>query len=202
MFEAFRRSSSIGCSVSLILITICCFRTASGQCSTACTDNYDPVCGSDGQTYSNACYLKRAACRSWTRIRVAHRGACEEESGGCFGGCPRNYDPVCGSDGKTYGNTCELRKAACRSWTRITVAHTGECEECVAICSHVYDPVCGTDGVTYSNECSLEYERCKNNHRLRAYCHGECIRVGAYMTLTCRSHHHHHHNHDDHHHHH
>lgn len=49
------------------------------------------------------------------------------ESGGCSGACTREYDPVCGSDGKTYSNSCKLRQADCRSWTRITMAHRGEC---------------------------------------------------------------------------
>ncbi|MCD6115230.1 hypothetical protein J7J74_03045 [bacterium] len=39
----------------------------------ACIEVWDPVCGKDGKTYSNACFAKLAG------VEIAHKGICEEQ---------------------------------------------------------------------------------------------------------------------------
>nr|P16895.1 RecName: Full=PI-actitoxin-Avd5a; Short=PI-AITX-Avd5a; AltName: Full=Non-classical Kazal-type elastase inhibitor [Anemonia sulcata]1Y1B_A Chain A, Elastase inhibitor [synthetic construct] len=46
------------------------------DCPLICTMQYDPVCGSDGITYGNACMLLGASCRSDTPIELVHKGRC------------------------------------------------------------------------------------------------------------------------------
>jgi len=51
------------------------------------------------------------------------------ETEDCPQACPRFLSPVCGSDGKTYDNGCELQMADCDSDNTITKKHQGKCTD-------------------------------------------------------------------------
>ena len=43
--------------------------------------------------------------------------------------CPPTTKRVCGTDGRTYMNECELRKQSCTTKTNIRVLHPGKCSK-------------------------------------------------------------------------
>jgi len=84
--------------------------------------------------------------------------------------CTKEYDPVCGVDGKTYGNMCTLNTE------HIAMKHKGECQEMdkPVACILEWNPVCGVDGKTYGNMCMLNGSHTELKHK------GECILLSEF----------------------
>ncbi|XP_023225302.1 agrin-like isoform X1 [Centruroides sculpturatus] len=207
------------------------------RCQDTCSDVFAPVCGTDDVTYSSECQLRTASCTQQKRIFVRHQGPCDmkdpcEDKKCNFGAqcrpsldgrtaecvCPekcasygdnRGSRPVCGTDGKDYGNVCELRRTACREMREVEVKFQGRCDPCEgvecpafqdcqldenrnpicrcnAICTTDIRPVCASDGKTYTNECTLRVEACKSRRNLRIIYSGECNKgVNPCDSLRC-----------------
>ncbi len=118
-----------------------------GDCSPRpqiCVALWDPVCGCDGQTYSNSCYAAAMG------VNVAYAGECipdclsngdcppdyycAKQPGDCDGpggcqaspaACPDIWQPVCGCDDQTYANACDAAVAG------VNVKYEGPCAVCV-----------------------------------------------------------------------
>ena len=114
-----------------------------------CNNNFNPVCGVNGVTYTNLCQLKDCA-----RVKKASEGPCgipdwvkPTESKSCDK-CNFQFAPVCGKDHVTYQHQCLLSCAG------IKLANEGSClRKCG--CTKIDKPVCGMNRKTYLNQCEM-----------------------------------------------
>ncbi|KAL4831732.1 hypothetical protein H8958_015365 [Nasalis larvatus] len=104
-----------------------------------------PKCGQcpDGHALGPAgCEADASAPATCAEMRCEFGALCMEESGSAHCVCPMltcpeaNVTKVCGSDGVTYGNECQLKTIACRQGLQISIQSLGPCQEAVAPSTH------------------------------------------------------------------
>jgi agrin len=94
--------------------------------STATTREYRPVCGDNGETFSNLSVARMNFCMGVPALTgIKSFGKCT--SSGCPSFCPRDFRPVCGSDGSTYPNECVLKDMSCRTGRTVIKVSEGPC---------------------------------------------------------------------------
>uniref|UniRef100_A0A0P6FGP9 Agrin n=1 Tax=Daphnia magna TaxID=35525 RepID=A0A0P6FGP9_9CRUS len=210
--------------------------SASCQCPTKCSSYGDsvgsrPVCGADGKDYPNTCELHKSSCLANRRIDVKFQGACDpcasieclstsvcvldsERKPHCRCGdtCPSDFQPVCGSDGRSYSSQCHLMQEACRSQRQLRILYKGLCESgvhpcskagceadeecqvdekgmpqclCVGPCPPIHRPVCGSDEMTYSSTCELQRQSCLKKRNITLLYEGVCGSSEACNHFRC-----------------
>lgn len=92
-------------------------------CDTNCPSDFSPVCDSKGSTHQNICHFGVKRCiaeRTFGDVLTIDKFEVCNEVKECNNACPKEYSPVCASNGQNIVNECELDKIRCLVENNVT----------------------------------------------------------------------------------
>ncbi|XP_019472902.2 tomoregulin-2, partial [Meleagris gallopavo] len=137
-------------------------------CQFKCNNDYVPVCGSNGDTYQNECYLKQAACKQQSEILLVSEGSCATDAGS---GSGDGVNEGSGETNQKETSTCDICQFG------------AECDEdaedvwcvCNIDCSQTnFNPLCASDGKSYDNACQIKEASCQKQEKIEVMSLGRC----------------------------
>ncbi|KAL1022299.1 hypothetical protein UPYG_G00024820 [Umbra pygmaea] len=157
-------------------------------CDFKCSVDYDPVCGSNSQTYQNECFLRRDACKLQTEILTSSEGPCSTDAGSGSG--DGVAVPVLEASGDAGAEQSDSSCEMCQFGAECDIDAEDVWCVCNIDCSHIsYNPVCASDVRSYDNPCQVKEASCQRQEWIEVthlgHCQGEGLR-GLYIPCPDR----------------
>ncbi|CAJ0954009.1 unnamed protein product, partial [Mesorhabditis belari] len=149
-------TQNFGYNLSVLHEGRCC--ASLDNCATAPSN---PLCASDGLTYSNICLFEIARCQKMKKMGIEllmiNEGACANTT--------KKVTPRASDSSEQQGNDINQFP---------TPQPMSESCDFAEKCGHEYSPICGSDNKIYTNACELKEAKCLKDSSLTVQYVGEC----------------------------
>ncbi len=138
------------------------------DCPENCPTDEDLVCGDDGRTYINRCYLRKTRCKEGVDVEFKKEGKCDDDDDDG----QRDYDYEGERNDLDSDNDDD--------------DDANEESSCEQRCSKKLEYVCANGNRVFTNKCVMEVVACKEKFKIREWTLGilNIIRTSCIVCIT------------------